>query len=160
MRFERLFRELGITASAEAVNRDYIEALGQGGYALPGAVELCQALFPYRPLYIVTNGLLSSQKSRMERSPLKPYIQKMYVSEEVGYRKPQKEFFDAVLADIGVLDRNRVILLGDSLTSDMAGGRNAAIQTCWYNPAGKACGGMGVDYEIRELGDFISIALS
>lgn len=159
-RFERLFQELGIPADVTAANREYMEALGKEGYALPGAEDLCRALFPHRPLYIVTNGVLKSQASRMARSPLRPYIKKMYVSEQVGFRKPQKEFFDAVLSDIGIADRSRVILLGDSLTSDMAGGQNAAVDTCWYNPEGKDPGGLCPDYEIRALNEFIPIALS
>ena len=95
----------------------------------------------------------------MERSPLKQYIRKMYISEQVGFQKPRKEYFDAVLNDIGVSKGNRVILLGDSLTSDMQGGINAGITTCWYHPEGEEKTQLPIDYEIQRLEQFVPIVL-
>lgn len=158
-RYRMLFADLGAEADAAAFNRDYMTRLGQGGYALPGAEALCKALFPYYPLYIVTNGSTATQLARMERSPLKPYIRKLYISQQVGYQKPRREFFDAVLADLGVTDRSRVLLIGDSLTSDMAGGIGAGIPVCWYNPAHQDAGGMQPDFEIHTLPELLPIVL-
>lgn len=158
-RFRLLFGELSVSADLEEFNRDYKEKLSEGGYALPGAEELCRALAPFCRLYIVTNGFTYTQERRMERSPLKQYIRKMYISEQVGFQKPRKEYFDAVLNDIGVSKGNRVILLGDSLTSDMQGGINAGITTCWYHPEGEEKTQLPIDYEIQRLEQFVPIVL-
>ena len=161
-RFVRLFRKLGISADIETVNRTYIQSLGEGSYILPGAYELCRTLYSSCGLYIVTNGIAQVQESRFAASPLKPYIRKMYVSENIGYQKPQREFFDAVLKDLKVTDRRSVIILGDSLSSDMAGGANAGIDTCWYHPGEDfPPSGLldGITYRIRELSEFVPIAL-
>lgn len=157
-RFARLFEELGVEAEPSAFNADYLVALSEGGCALPGAEELCRELYAHCALYIVTNGFTFTQERRLECSPLRQYIRKMYISEQVGYQKPRKEFFDAVCSDIGV-EGKRMILLGDSLTSDMAGGIQAGIPTCWFNPEGKDSGGMAIDYEIQRLEEFIPIVL-
>ena len=124
-RFERLAAALGASFDPAAFNAAYTAALGEGAYLREGALELCRALSGKRPLYIATNGLVATQKRRLEKSPLRPLISDMFISEEIGFQKPRKEYFDAVLAAAGNPDPSRVILLGDSLTSDMAGGRNA-----------------------------------
>ena len=112
-----------------------------------------------RQLYIATNGLVATQKRRLEKSPLRPLISDMFISEEIGFQKPRKEYFDAVLAAVGNPDPSRVILLGDSLTSDMAGGRNAGVATCWLAPE-DAVDTVGCDYRVSVLPDFIPIALA
>ena len=158
-RFDALFEVLGAKVDSADFNRDYMLGLAEGGYALPGAEELCQALYPHVKLYIITNGFQFTQERRIERSPLKPYITKMYISEQIGAQKPQKEFFDAVLADLGEVDRSRILVFGDSLTSDMQGGVNAGLDTCWYNPEGKDPAGLHLNYEIAELMELVPIVL-
>lgn len=158
-RFRKLFEELSIHADPAGFNESYLLALAERGDELPGAVELCQALFPYCPLYIVTNGFTFTQERRLARSLLRPYIKKMYISEQLGFQKPRKEYFDAVLTDISLTDRSRVILLGDSLTSDMQGGINAGIPTCWYNPFGQEAT-LPIDYEIHSLEEFFPLVVT
>ena len=76
----------------------------------------------------------------------------IFVSEVIGYEKPKKEFFEGCLKKISEKDLSRILIVGDSLTSDIAGGNNAGIRTCWYNPAGKKVGAdYRIDYEIRNL---------
>lgn len=158
-RFERLAAALGASFDPANFNAAYTAALGEGAYLREGALELCQALFGKRPLYIATNGLVATQKRRLEKSPLRPLISDMFISEEIGFQKPRKEYFDAVLAAVGNPAPSRVILLGDSLTSDMAGGRNAGVATCWLAPE-DAVDTVGCDYRVSVLPDFIPIALA
>lgn len=156
-RFRLFFAEIGVFFDLAEFNDCYLTELGNGWFLLPGAKALCEEAAQYCRLAIVTNGFYRVQTSRMAQSGLDAYFEKVYVSEKVGYQKPRREFFDAVLDDIHATDRSRVILLGDSLTSDMAGGIGVGIATCWYNPAGKDRKGVPVDYEIHTLSEFIPL---
>lgn len=158
-RFKRLSEALGVSLDPTAFNAAYTAALGEGAYLCDGALELCQALYGKRPLYIATNGLVETQKRRLEKSPLRPLISDMFISEEIGFQKPRREYFDAVFSRIGNPDRARVILLGDSPTADMAGGRAGGFATCWLAPK-DAVDRVGCDYRIERLLDFLPIALA
>ena len=82
----------------------------------------------------------------------------MFISEEVGFEKPKREFFDAVMSKIPDFDKERAIVIGDSLTSDIKGGIGAGIDTCWYNPEGKSAPeGMPITYIIKDLGEILNI---
>lgn len=158
-RFKRLSDALGHPLDPVAFNAAYTAALGEGAYLREGALEVCRALHGRRPLYIATNGLIATQKRRLEKSPLRPLVSGMFISEEIGFQKPRKEYFDAVLAAVGRPAPSRVLLLGASLTSDMAGGKNAGIATCWLAPE-DAEDTVGCDYRIERLLDFLPIALA
>ncbi|MBE5660477.1 noncanonical pyrimidine nucleotidase, YjjG family [Staphylococcus sp. SS35] len=84
-------------------------------------------------LYIVTNGVTETQKRRLNQTPLHKYFKNIYISEETGHQKPSPEFFNYVFNDIGESERESTIIVGDSLTSDILGGINAGIATCWFN---------------------------
>ena len=88
--------------------------------------------------YIVSNGNLSVQNGRIASAGIAGYFEEIFISQKIGFDKPRKEFFDACFARIPGFDRQRSIIVGDSLTSDIRGGINAGIKTCWYNPRGKA----------------------
>lgn len=136
-RFAAFMRVKGGTHDPRAFNRDYLAALGEGSYLLPGAEDFCRALAAGGcTLAIVTNGLPAAQWGRFNRSPLKDVIGHMFVSMELGCQKPQKEYFDRVCAELGLTDRSRVVVIGDSLRTDVLGGRNAGIDAIWYNPSG------------------------
>lgn len=158
-RFERLFETLGMQGDPHAFNLDYAAALGRGTYLIGGALELCRTLSESRPLYIVTNGLLDVQTSRLADSLLAPYISRMFISEEIGCSKPRPEFFDAVFEQLGNPCRERAILLGDSLTSDMQGARNAGIASCLFAPDSAPQNHPLCDYQISALSEFLPIAL-
>ncbi|MCD8384982.1 MAG: YjjG family noncanonical pyrimidine nucleotidase [Clostridiales bacterium] len=139
-RFARLLDELGRTdADPEQMNRDYLTRLGTLPYLLPGAEELCRQLYPHCKLVIVTNGLTIAQEGRLSRAAIRPYISEMYVSEQMGCRKPEPAYFRAVFAALGVdeAQKRRTVLLGDSISSDIRGGVAAGIDTIWLNPSGQ-----------------------
>jgi 2-haloacid dehalogenase len=135
-RFVRLSKVLGIPLDAEEFNRLYLLELGKCSDLLEGAEALCKRLFEEgKHIYIATNGTPSAtQKSRLAASPLPPYVSGVFVSEDVGWQKPQKEYFDYIFAHIPPVDKSRVLMVGDSLSSDMRGGQNAGLDTCWFNP--------------------------
>lgn len=152
-RFADFFAELGLSPDPVAVNDCYLHQLSQCAILFPGAEELCRTLHRAgHKLYIVTNGTKIAQQGRMERSGLLPYLDGVFISEEIGFQKPQTAFFDAVFTAIGSPDKGQVLIFGDSLSSDMRGGRAAGITTCWYNPGGLEPNA-DCDLQVRRLED-------
>lgn len=157
-RFTRLLEELGGDASlGTEMNRHYTKSLGGFGILLPGALEMCRTLSRYFELAIITNGFSISQHGRFDRSPVREFIPHLFISEDLGCQKPQKEFFDKVLAAMGIPEeqKNQVLVIGDSLTSDIQGGVNSGLDTCWYCPSG------GQDllptYIVRNYGELLDL---
>ncbi len=132
-RYEILFEEMGITADAEQVGKDYKELLSGMGILYDGAIELCERLISKGILlYAVTNGTAHIQAKRMAVSGLDKVFIKTFVSEEIGFRKPDKEYFDYVFENIEEKNKSRILIIGDSPTSDIKGGINAGIDTCYF----------------------------
>ena len=159
-RFRTFFEELGIThVSPEELNVDYQRELGSVFLFMEGAKELVALLKErgYRQ-YVVTNGVNATQANKMRLSGLDRIMDGVFVSELMGYPKPRKEFFDGCFAALSDVDRNKCILVGDSLTSDMRGAENAGIASCWFNPEKQEKDvDVRTDYEIRRLEELISI---
>ena len=135
-RFAALQRSLGGHHDPAEMNAFYLSRLAEAGCLLPGAEELCRALVPSCTLAIVTNGVASAQRGRFARSPLKALIPWLFISEEVGYQKPQRQFFGAVLSAMSLPPSARIVVVGDSLTADILGAVNAGLDSIWYNPNG------------------------
>ena len=150
-RFEIFFRELGIDVDAHAVQTAYERYLSVGHFFLPGAEEQLETLFPRYRLYLASNGTASVQQGRMTSAGLYPYFERVFISQEIGFNKPDKAYFDACFAQIPGFDRKKALVVGDSLTSDILGGINAGVKTVWVNPERKSCGSIRPDYEITAL---------
>ena len=151
-RFRALFEELGVAVDAAAVAAKYSENLAIGHYFMPGAEEAVEALSKKYRLFLASNGTASVQKGRMTSANLYRFFEQVYVSQEIGHNKPSKAYFDACFARIPDFDPARAMIVGDSLTSDIRGGINAGIKTCWVNPAhdpGRP--DIRPDYEIEAL---------
>lgn len=132
-RYEILFEEMKITADAQQVGKDYKAMLAGMGILYDGALELCERLISKCvQLYAVTNGTAHIQANRMAVSGLDKVFIKTFVSEEVGCQKPDKEYFDYVFKNIEEKDKSKVLIIGDSPTSDIKGGINAGIDTCYF----------------------------
>lgn len=156
-RFRRLFLAHELDIDADAFGKAYLGYLGQETHLIEGAVELCNRLDDYR-LAIITNGFAAVQKARIGNSPLRHTFEHIIISEEVGIQKPDKGIFDYAFSKLGITDKTKVLMVGDSLTSDMQGGINYGIATCWFNPQGKPNHlGSKPTYEIRELVDLLEI---
>lgn len=157
-RFAYLFRELGSDASAEACRDAYEELLCEGYYFMDGAREILEYLKPRCRLFLASNGTARVQAARLHSSGVGNYLEKAFVSQHIGHNKPSREFFDACFREIEGFEPSQAIIIGDSLTSDIRGGNNAGIATCWYNPQGKPNHtDEHVDYEIRHLSELRNI---
>lgn len=150
-RFERLFEEFGIEVDGVKVARTYERFLGQGHWFLPGAEEAVMELSKKYRLFLASNGTASVQKGRMTSADLYRWFEEVFVSQEIGYNKPSKAYFDACFARIPNFDREKCLMVGDSLSSDILGGINAGIKTCWVNPGHTDSGEIRPDYEIEAL---------
>lgn len=158
-RFERFTIELGIDADPDEMADAFVYGLGQFGDLYDGAREVLESLAQLATLAMVTNGLSDVQRTRIERLGLEPYFQTVIISSEVGVTKPRPEIFDLTFEALGSPDRSAALMIGDSLTSDIRGGRDYGIDTCWYNPHGKTGGdGDHVTHEIENLASLTDIA--
>ena len=163
VRFSLFFQKIGFETTQDtfAINEEYLSNLGDGGNLLPGAKELIDHLKAKGyDLYIVTNGIEHTQKRRLIKAGILPCFSEIFVSETVGYQKPRKEYFDYVLGHIKEKDIGRVLLIGDSLTSDIKGATDAGIDCIWlrHNSA-TDYSGYKPDYiisDIKEAEDMIS----
>lgn len=133
-RFEVFFEEIGLDASAQVAKAIYEKELGTGHFFLPGAKELLEQLRGVYALYLMSNGTARVQRGRIESAGIAPYFQKIFISEKIGYNKPRREFFECCFKEMPPYAKEEMIIIGDSLTSDILGGINAGIHTCWFHP--------------------------
>ena len=153
-RFEKLFAEMGVACPAGIAQARYEELLESGHYFVPGAPELLRVLCPKYDLYLISNGNTVTQEKRLKSAGIGPYFKGIFLSEEIGVNKPDKAFFDACFALIPDFRREDALIIGDSLSSDILGGVNAGVRTCWFNPAGVAADGdIRPDYEFHSLAE-------
>ena len=135
-RYEQLFREIGVSASPTDAANCYEELLSRQGCLLEGARELVERLAPSYRLYLASNGRRKTQYGRIDASGLKPFLSDVFISEDLGYYKPDVGFFEACFARIPDLRKEETVMVGDRLSSDIAGGNRAGIATVWFAPEG------------------------
>lgn len=151
-RFADFLAAIGASADAVAMADAYVERLSLQAHPIAGAPALVRALAATHRLYIVTNGIASVQHRRFAASPFAPYFKGLFISEEIGYEKPHPAFFAAVAERVPAFDADTTLVIGDSLSSDMAGGVGAGLDTCWYNPQGLANSKkLPITYTVRTL---------
>jgi len=157
-RFERLAQALGMNFNPIEFSQTYLRFLGEGAFLIKGAEELLAALEGTAALMLITNGLKDVQRSRLAHSTIQHYFSDVVISEEVGSAKPDEGIFDVAFDKMGNPLKNEVLIIGDSLTSDMRGGNRFGIDTCWYNPEGRECDqDVSITYEIKSLSEVIGI---
>lgn len=152
-RFEEFFGKEGIPVEkAAAFNEEYQVRLGDTVFFHDNAYELIKELQGKVKQAIVTNGTVVAQERKLEKSGLNKLITDIFISDRIGAEKPSPKFFEKVWEQLGPYKKDEVMIVGDSLTSDMQGGNNAGIRCCWYNPKGlKNETSVHVDYEITNL---------
>ncbi len=158
-RFEQLFQQIGEQdMDAGAFQKEYAEALGSVYYYLDDSYELVKKLRGKYRQYLVTNGVTLTQMKKLRLSGFDQLTDGIFVSEQIGIPKPHKDFFEKCFSMIPGFCKEKAVIVGDSLSSDMRGGNNAGIATCWYNPAGlKNLSDVKIDYEIRNLNEIWDI---
>ena len=151
-RFAVLFGEYGIEVDPTLCARTYEDNLSIGHYFLPGALEAVERLSRKYKLYLASNGTAKVQAGRLASANISHYFQKIFVSQEIGANKPDRLYFERCFAQIPGFDVTKAMMVGDSLTSDILGGKQAGMKTCWVNPDGKASRpDIQPDYEIDAL---------
>ena len=152
-RFKEFFEAIGApTSVAESFNAEYQVTLGDHIEFVEDAEEI---LLSEKGKYIiaaVTNGTKVAQEKKLRLSGLDKIFDKIFISEDIGSEKPNKEFFDLVFKSLGISNKKEVLIIGDSLSGDMKGGYLAGIDTCWFNPEHKANTlNIPITYEINRL---------
>ena len=163
-RFREFFRRTGLEGiDPEEMQKQFEKKLGERTYYVENSYEVAGRLkeMGFRQ-HIVTNGIFATQLVKMKRSGFDKLMDRVFISDEIGYEKPKKEFFDSVFAELADFRREKTLLIGDSLTSDMRGANNAGVDACFYNPKGKPLSVEGgepvhVEYEIRRLEEIFGI---
>ena len=146
------------TALVPAFNEQYQLALGDTVCFHDNALEVVKSLSGRVEQYVVTNGTRVAQERKLANSGLGAMMDGIFISELLGAEKPSPVFFDAVWASIGKRPAEEVLIVGDSLTSDMRGGNNVGIPCCWYNPANKPLpADLHIDYHIQNLRQVLDI---
>ncbi len=136
-RFEELSAAIGLAPDhAEGMASAFTAGLGDNGELYPGVRAVLDQLAGADgvTMAMITNGLGEVQRSRIRRLDLGHYFSAVVISAEVGWAKPGTEIFDLTFEQLGQPDRDSALMIGDSLTSDIQGGTNYGIDTCWYNP--------------------------
>ena len=158
-RFEMLFQALQIAVDPQRFSEAYLQELAKRSDLTDGARETVGSLYGHVRMLIVTNGLGDVQRPRFTASAICPFFEGIVISEEVGAAKPEAAFFDVAFARMGHPPRTDVLIVGDSLTSDMGGGYAYGIVTCWFNPRHlPRDGAFPIQYEISQLQELLRIA--
>ncbi len=161
VRFEDFAISLGRDAAdGEGMNARYVENLGRQAILLEGAIELLSRLSRRYRLAVATNGLTLVQRARLEKSGFLPLLDGVFISQEMGVKKPDRAYFEAIFTFFGDDARERYLMIGDSLSADIAGGANAGIDTCWYCPLGAAAdASVTPTYTVRSFAELQALLL-
>ncbi len=132
-RFEKLLNLIQKKADVVQMNNFYLTALSDSAQLFEGITETLNDLKEVATLAIITNGVERVQKLRLKKSGLDEMFDDVFISERIGASKPQRKFFDTALRSLGVENRKKVLVVGDSLKADIGGGKAAGLATCWCN---------------------------
>ena len=156
-RFRTLFEKIGVTADTEKISKDYFAQLSAGHDLIEGANEILKSLKDKNYfICATTNGVSMTQHRRIKDSGIKEFFDVICVSEDAGCQKPDKEYFDFVISKCPKKDKEKMLIIGDSQSSDILGGINAGIDTCWFNPSGNKAK-YKPTYEIKTLSELHNI---
>ncbi len=156
-RFVELFKRLNIDKDGIAFEHEYQDQLAQGFFLIDYVVEVLEQLKDHYDLYIVTNGVCKTQYNRLNGTNISQYFKKIFVSEEIGYQKPMKEYFDYVFDHIDHFNKDETIIIGDTIASDILGGINAGIDTVWFNKKNLPIPRLSITYIINDLRQLVDI---
>ena len=157
-RFSILFKEYGEEVDGILFENNYRSYLEEGNQLMEGALQFINQIQSQYDLYIVTNGISKTQDKRLRNAGLHALFQDIFVSEDTGYQKPMKEYFDYVFERIPNFVPEEGLIIGDSLSADMKGGYVAGIDTCWFNPE-KKCNNSEIvpTYEVQNFEELYAL---
>ena len=160
-RFNRFLKAVNAAGSGAEMNQYYLDQLStHPDLAAPNVLDVMKELAEVATLAVVTNGFDRVQSRRVAESGLKEFVEEVFVSEKLDSEKPNRKIFDTALRSLGVENRERVLMVGDSLTSDIQGGVNAGLDTCWFNPGhAENPGKVNPTYEIASLEELYPLVM-
>ncbi len=158
-RFHLFFKEIGLNHNPLEANSFYLQSLSKTKFLIDGAIELLDKIRALEiKMVIITNGLKEVQRSRIQEANLTHYFHEIVVSDEIGHAKPQSEFFEYTHLKIGNPSKDKMLVVGDSLHSDIKGGNNYGIDTCWYNPREKENNSeIQPHHEVQKLSEILDL---
>jgi 2-haloacid dehalogenase len=157
-RFKEVFRRLRLEGDPDTFSESFLQNIIHGSTFMHGAERLLARLHGCIGLVLMTNGFSDVQRARIDRLGMGTVFDHVIISEEVGVAKPQRAIFDLALERIGQPDRNSVMIVGDSLASDIQGGINSGLNACWFNPKRQVCPAeFAPTYEIASLDALTSL---
>lgn len=157
MRFKAFFGEFNLKLVAEEFCIEYENNLADEYFFVDGAEDMLASLYGNYRLYIASNGYKKTQYSRIEKSGIQKNFDDVFVSQEIGFDKPSADFFNVAFSRIPDFKREETVIIGDSLTSDIRGGKNAGIKTIWFNKYNADCGDIIPDFEVKSLDEINDI---
>jgi len=153
-RFKRFLEAINESADATLFSESFMNNLEHASFLFDGAEKLIQDLSKTHRLVMVTNGLTRVQRTRIRKSIIAKYFEKIIISEEIGYAKPNPMIFEEGLKNVSLPNKEDIVIIGDSLTSDIPGGINYGIDTIWCNLRNRINNkGINPTYEIKELSE-------
>lgn len=158
IRFYKVFEYLNLSYDGTAFETEFRKALKKSGEPVDGAKELLEYLHGKYVVGVASNSALPQQIERLTKAGLIPYIDKFFVSTDIGYEKPSKEFFDACIKGLNPVKKEEVIMIGDSLTADIKGGKDFGLKTVWFKfRKVKDVAGLSPDYTVSKLNEIKKI---
>lgn len=133
-RFEEFIEAQHLNKQASELAEYFMDRLSEGNQLIENAEKTLRNLSKKYDCHIITNGITRIQVSRLNHSVIHPYIKHLFISEQIGVSKPNPAYFDYVKKTLNISDADQLIVIGDSLTSDMQGAINSNLTSIWYNP--------------------------
>lgn len=150
-RFRIFLAESGYAADPVEMGGYFVKQLGQQRILLDGALAFCETVSSHIPVWLITNGISAVQRSRFASCAIKPYISGMVISEEIGHSKPHPAMIHQAMADAGITDKRRAVVLGDSITADIGAANNAGVDSILFTGGKPIPENHGATFAVKTL---------
>ncbi|MGX7111706.1 YjjG family noncanonical pyrimidine nucleotidase [Gemella cuniculi] len=156
-RFIEFFSLFSKKIDGEIYDKRYRAYLSEGNQVFDGVIDMLEKLSKSHELYIASNGVGITQRTHLKNSNLNKYFSKIFISEEMGCNKPEKEFFEKIFEEINIVSKEEILMIGDTLTSDIKGANNIGIDSCWVNSSENYTKEYNPTYIIKKITELIKI---
>lgn len=158
IRWKLIFEAVGIDFDGPAFEERFFSYVSESCEKFDGAEQIMEYISKKYTLCVASNAMYNQQVRRLTNAGLYGYVEKMFISEKIGYPKPDREFFDGCFKELGDVKKDEVIIIGDSISADIAGGAAYGIKTCWFNPKKKSAPeDIKIDYIVNSLEEIKNI---
>lgn len=158
IRWKLIFDEIGIDFDGPTFEEVFFSYVTKSAETYEGAKDIMEYISKKYTVCIASNAMYNQQVTRLTKAGIYEYVEKMFISERAGYPKPDREFFDYCFKHLGDVKKDEVIIIGDSISADIAGGAAYGIKTCWFNPKKKEIPkDVKIDFVVNSLGEIKNI---